>query len=903
MTAQSPLLTAKLSRPHLPTDVIRRRRLLDLLQAGTEQPLILVSAPAGYGKTTLVNDWLSTLDAPCAWLALDEFDDSLPDFVAYLCAAVATAVPHAGHITSSTLAVPAPYKPEQLADIFLRDLALSAAPLFLVLDDYHSLQSAQIHRFMERVVDRIPSNVHIVLIARSDPPLRLARLRVRRQLVELRSIHLCFTEEEAAIFLAQLLGAQLPPPTVSLLTERTEGWPAGLQLAAISLTQQEDKAAFAAAFAESSNQLVSEYLVGEVLDGMPAGQREFLLQCSILDHFCAALCDAVTNPNALQPGAQDHLEILRQRNLFLVALDGEGRWLRFHHLFRSLLRHHLERSHTQAEIAELHARAGRWFEAQGRVEEALRHTLAAGDELRAAQLVERSVHSALNREAWRELEQWLALLPAAVKQRPALLVAQAWLEHFRYRQAAITPLLVTAQHNLSTVPRGTGAEEAALMGSMYALSTLTANIGGTPSETLHASALALELLPPDLVFARGITEHCQVRAIMQTGDLAGAVHMAQHLLAQNAQPDGRMLRLLLALCAIYYDDGAPSPLADTASLYHRFAQQLQQPISVAWANSCLGWAYYQRNDLENAQTHFARVIDAHTTAHVRTVIESYSGLAHVLCAEHEYGQAQAAAERLTGWLVEAGFVSQQPFAAALAAQIELASGMAQAERLPGRPTLLPHNRNFDGLEMWVMPALVQVRLWLHAGGADDLAAAEDSLAACRARAAARNLQRRIIEIDALDALRCAPLGRREEALVLLTRSVTAAASRGALRLLLDLGAGLRPLLQELLARHVAPAFVRRLLDICPPLDEPVQPPEPADSSARVAQPNMLLTNRELDVLLLLAQRLTDKEIAAALFLSPRTVKKHSANIYQKLHVDNRRAAVVEARAIGILPGV
>jgi LuxR family maltose regulon positive regulatory protein len=616
------------------------------------------------------------------------------------------------------------------------------------------------------------------------------------------------------------------------------------------------------------------------------------------------LCDAVVDSHTEQRRAQQLLETFRQRNLFLVALDGEGRWFRFHHLFRSLLEHQLELTHTAAEIAELHARAGRWFAAEGSVEAALRYSLAAGDDLYAAQLVERNVHAALNREAWRELEQWLVLLPDAVKQRPALLVAQAWLEQFRYRFAAISPLLERAQRNLAAAPSGTAAEDAELMGSIYALSAVIANLGGTPADILHASTLALEVLPPHLVFARGMAEHYQLRAVMQSGDLAGAVHKTQQALVQIAQPNGRMLRLLLALCAMYFDYGDPAALESTAIMYRRVAQQLQQPLSIAWANACLGWAYYQRNDLENARTHFTTVIDAPYAAHIRAVIESFTGLALVLCAENQRGQAHIAADGLATWLVESGLVSQLPFAAALSDQIDLASGITP----PVRPTVLPDSVDFAGLESWLMPALVQVQLWLHGGSAGDLASAEQTLRKCRAQASVRNFQRRIIEIDALDALRCAALGQREEALTLLAQSVTGAESRGALRILLDLGPALHPLLQELLARNAAPAFIRRLLVAYRPVDETSHAPLPAYPPARVlaATPivgpvDKLLTNREFDVLLLLVQRLTNKEIAKILFLSPRTVKKHTTNIYQKLHVANRRAAVSEARARGILP--
>ena len=565
--------------------------------------------------------------------------------------------------------------------------------------------------------------------------------------MEVRGVHLRFTEQEAKAFVEHFLGSELSPEIVSLLTERTEGWPAGLQLAAISLGEQVDQAAFATAFAKSSDQLVGEYLISEVLQGMPADQREFLLQCSILDRFCAPLCDAVMHETADATHAEQLLHTAWQRNLFLIALDGEGRWFRFHHLFRSLLDNQLELTHTAAQIAELHARASCWFAAHGEVGVALRHSLAAGDDLYAACLVERNVHAALNREAWRELEQWMALLPDAVKQRPALLVAQAWLEQCRYQFAAIPALLDAAQHKLALSPSATQAENAELMGNIHALSAAVANLGGTPTQALQASTRALELLPPHLVFARGIAENYQVRATMQSGDLPGAVHKVQQLLAQDAQPDARTLRLLLALCAMYYDCAEFAALESAAILYRRVAQQLQQPLSVAWANVSLGWAYYHRDSLENAKTCFTSVVATPYAAHIRAVMESFMGLALVLCAENQCEQAHATVERMAAWLAETGLASQLPFVEALAAQVDLACGVTP----PALPVAMTEDASFSGIEVSIMPALVQARVFLQ-NGAGDLARAEKILAKCRTLAAARNLQRRLIEIDALDAL-------------------------------------------------------------------------------------------------------------------------------------------------------
>jgi LuxR family maltose regulon positive regulatory protein len=381
----------------------------------------MVSAPAGYGKTTLVNLWLNAVAYPSAWLALDEYDDDLFMFVAYLCAAIATVEPSFGRHTKNMLESPAQLGAQQLADVFLHELEAIHSPMVVVLDDYHVLRQQEIHNFLERVLLHLPATVHVVLTTRADPPLRLTRMRLRGQLVEIRGAQLQFTLTEAADLLRTLIGVPAPPEIARLLVERTEGWPVGLQLAAITLREHEDFAAFSTAFVRSTNQLVSEYLLQEVLEDLPPEEYLFLLRCSVLDRFCASLCDAIVDGTPHQLTAQLLLDTLCQRNLFVIALDDEGRWYRFHPLFRELLQRQLRLTLTAQEIAALHDRASGWFGVHELVVEAILQSIHAGDDVSAARLVEQNVHGALNREEWRSVERWLNMLPNHTRQRPGLL--------------------------------------------------------------------------------------------------------------------------------------------------------------------------------------------------------------------------------------------------------------------------------------------------------------------------------------------------------------------------------------------------------------------------------------------------------------------------------------------------
>lgn len=445
----SPLLTIKLHRPRLTAPLVERPRLLVRLTAGLEQGLLLVSAPAGYGKSTVVNQWLDTVDLPWAWISLDEHDSDLATFLSYGLAALRSVYPEAGRAVETLLRAPALPAPPVLADALLSDLAALPGPLLLVLDDYHAIQSLDVHAVVRRVVQHLPAHVHLVLTTRADPPLPLERLRGQRQLCELRGADLRFTAEEAAQLLRLELGATPDKETTALLEKSTEGWAVGLHLAALSLCGQNDPAAFVPKIAQSGHQLMLDYLLAEVLQGLPDDRRAALLQTALLDRFCAPLIDAIQGEDgAILPGA-DLVTELRRANLFLTPLDDQGTWFSYHQLFRQLLRNRLRQAFGQAEICAMHARASAWFAREGLVDEAIVHALQADDPLQAASLVECHIHEMLDREEWRQLERWIGLLPPEMRNRPRLLLAQGWLSFIRYQFLAIVALLEAAEAALA----------------------------------------------------------------------------------------------------------------------------------------------------------------------------------------------------------------------------------------------------------------------------------------------------------------------------------------------------------------------------------------------------------------------------------------------------------------------
>ncbi len=363
--AAVPLLETKLRRPTGSSLQVARLRLLQQLDASSDRRLILVSAPAGYGKTALVSGWLAACGTPYAWLSLDEHDDDLESFLVYLVAAVRTAWPCALEQFALLLNTPTLLPPHRLADALIQGLLVLPGPLLLALDDYHTMTAPPIHAFMVRLVEHLPPHIHLVLITRADPPLPMERLRGHGAVGEIRAAGLRFIPEETRLMLQHLLGPEIPPETIAetaaLLEDSTEGWAVGLQLAALSLRGHADPVAFARKIARHGHETITEYLLAEVLGGLPAAQRTFLLQSSLFDRFCAPLLDAAQaaegtlDDERLDGGS--FVRAIRRANLFVVALDEEGTWFRYHHFFQSLLRVRLAQDATASDIEAIHARA------------------------------------------------------------------------------------------------------------------------------------------------------------------------------------------------------------------------------------------------------------------------------------------------------------------------------------------------------------------------------------------------------------------------------------------------------------------------------------------------------------------------------------------------------------------
>ncbi|HEY3473569.1 MAG TPA: AAA family ATPase [Anaerolineales bacterium] len=512
-------LSTKIHIPHLRTNKVSRARLTKRLRAGIDQPgsFALLSGPAGFGKTTLICEFAANLPERVTWLSLDEADNDPSRFWTYLIRACQSVYADIGESALAGLRTPGPMPPEVIPTLLINDVAMLKTGLVLVLDDYHVIQNQTIHSGIGFMLDHLSDNLHLIISTRVDPPLSLARFRARGQLIELRAADLRFTSEETDAFLNQVMQLGLSAQEVNALEARTEGWIASLQLAGVSMSGRSDLTRFIDAFT-GSHIYVAEYLMEEVLGRQPEEINTFLLQTSMLERLNASLCEAVT-------GRADSPALLREvyrANLFLVALDEEGQWFRYHHLFADLLKARLQQSVSIDEIAALHRSASSWYEQSGLVDEAIHHALAAHDFERAAQLVEKSAYQATIRGELTTLLRWMEGLPEHVIQRhPQILISKAWILTLAGSIRQVEPLLQQAETQIGSDEESDSARY--LLGNVAAIRGFFAMMMGDYIRALELAERADALLPEDSVHARWLVPYTLGAAYRAAGEYTKAI--------------------------------------------------------------------------------------------------------------------------------------------------------------------------------------------------------------------------------------------------------------------------------------------------------------------------------------------------------------------------------------------
>ena len=908
------LIRTKLHRPRVASGLVPLVRARQSLDENADRPLTLVCAPAGFGKTTLLCDWLANDPRPSAWLSLDERDSDLATFLTYLVAAIRTLFPTActemQALLQATELPPLPVLSAILSNEIdsLADSGLlqPGERFILALDDYHRISSHEVHQVLSDLLLHPPRPLHLALGTRYDPPLPLTTLRACGQLVEIRSGVLRFTGDEVAAFLRQTLQFSPDQQTVSLVEERTEGWVAGLRFAALALNAK-GSAAQPIPDVSADNRFAMEYLFSEVLTRLPSATQAFLMQTAILERLSGPLCDALGGEDAIAETGQRHLEWLERENIFTVALDDQGGWYRYHHLFQRLLQGQLARNYRTEAIAGLHSRASAWYGANGFIEDALHHALAAGDLRGAALLVETHRHAIMNHSQFQRLEQWLHILPPQlIAERPGLLMLEGWIMQYRWQLADLPPHLDRIETLLAQTPRPE-SEENSLRSEIDALRSYVCFYATDGKGALASATQALQRAPMAHSAVRGFAWMTYIGALQLQGDFRGAQNALYASLEEDRYHGNTFpISPLIAHCTVGWMAGDLAALQQSALRLQQLAYDRNLPGNHAWAHHFLGCAAYQLNDLVSAEREFDAVVSKRRNAHGHAFWQGALGLASVYLAQGENERAQALGVSLQATAWEMGSAGAMRDAQALQAFLALRLGRkAEAQRWAAA-----YDRSLPlmPMPMFYAAPLLLAKILLDQASPQSSADVDSWLSRLHEFVVTTHNTRFHIEVLALQALRHAMCGEHTAALDALAAALQLAEPGSLLRVFLDLGQPMASLLERLVERGDAPGFGHKVLHAFPALAARSITPAPFAGALETASESFAvqtvlvepLTRREQEVLNLLAQRHTAGEIALQLVISEKTVKRHTANIYQKLGVNRRQDALTAARAAGIL---
>ncbi len=878
----SSLIQTKLNQPLAPVDLVSRPQLLKRLNQQDKRPFTLITAPAGYGKSTLVSCWIDTLDQPSIWLSLDEYDSDFATFITYFVSAIQTRFPDAGQsVLQMVQGVDHP-QARVIAGSLLNDLNKIETPFVFVLDDYHLIQETAVHEFIIELL-RYPSPaMHLVICTRCEPPLPIAVMQGRNEIVVVRSDELRFSVEETTVFLHTLIAAPLNDDSIVEMNSMTEGWVTGLRLLALSLRQQAEPDAYLAALPHSPR-VVTEYLMGAVFDQLDADVKAFLLQTAVLDRLCAPLCDAVTQTG----DGHQFLKQLQDANLFLIPLDDQREWVRYHYLFQQHLQQQLADGFAPEAIAALHSRASKWFADNGLIDEALAHAFKAGDVKTAVSLIAADRHNLIDRELFHHLELRFNLFdPQTAQQYPQLQIIEVWLHNVNAR---FVEELAALDRTESLLAQADLPPEIAdpIRGEIC---VFRANVaiyfsGKAPLEADVACALAL--LPRKWSYAYTGAQMVKGTSYMIRGQMAEAeTYLQQQLIDSELRQIRHNSMLMFGLMHVYWYQLKLSTLAVSAADYLQHGQAHQLSGSISLANYYLGCPPYQQNQLSIAQAYFTDAANADYILSTKFYLQAICGLILIDVAQGEFEKAAVWLKTGRDLLETRQNRGLAPFLDGCAAEIAMAQG-----DLPTavRWATVADPYQFDGFSTLYLPQITWAKVML----AQNRAAVRETVAAFLSHSLAIAAQTRrlpeLVSLLSLQALLAEQMGEGKTAVSTLKEAVMLAQPAGAVRFIADMGTAVKPLLLQLRQQEIAPYFIDDILAA-------ILPAPVTNKNSPLNEP---LTEREMDVLALLAQRLSNKEIGQKLFISAGTVSQHTNHIYKKLGVSNRKTAVVKAKELQI----
>lgn len=945
------LLSTKLYVPRAHRKVVVRPRLLERMNTGLLGPegdfarkLTLLAAPAGYGKTTLATEWLAELSAKepaprVAWLSLEEDDNNVIRFLSYLLAALQRINPAIGAELQPLLETETDVRKEALLTALVNEIMnycpkrVTGAGFILVLDDYHFISEFSIHEALDFLIDHIPPCMHLVILTRVDPPIPLGRLRVLRAMSEFRETDLRFTIAEATTFLNTLMGLELSAEDVEALEARTEGWIAGLQLAALTLEDRVDKRERISSFSGSHRHVV-DYLAQEVMWRQSDEAQSFLLRTSILERFNTSLCDAVRgvapsavsetfSPSLSESAGQvlqsrEILDQLEADNLFLVPLDDERQWYRYHHLFADFLMQRLRESQREI-IPELFTRASQWYESQGMIDEAIEFACDGDDALRAARILDENAETLIIGNAdLHNMLRWAGRLPVHIRaQFPRLCIHHAWALQFEYHLEEVEPTLALAEACLAdpaSLPKSFPAH--LLSGHAAAIRTYMAGRRGRHDQCIELAQRSLSNLPdedtPGVLLLRGAITLALAIAYKQIGDLERCYRAALSALPMNQQAGNRYAALSCLTTLIDADiksgalnraiANAEKGLLWIGNWFSEEGARSRPGRMLAHLRRVLGEVQYERNELKQAAVNLKKASDYYDLANSWTRFEAYAALIDLCQAKGNIDRALRYYGKLKRFSLKADVnLPDMPVHAVLAQRSlrlswvrpDLGYLLAHAVRWADTSDLHPTD-NFPYEREYEYRVLAYVLIAQERS--DEAILLLDRLI-LSAEAGVRSGE--LIVYLSLQALAYNSLGQSDEALAHISRALALAEPEGYVRTFVDLGPGMHALLQLATRKDINPVYTTQLLSAFPSVPSAEEPVPVSQTHPMPVSQVDSFSDRELQILRLVSARLSNREIAEELYLSVNTVKWYARSVYDKLGVANRREAGLRAKELGL----
>ncbi len=874
------ILSTKLYCPAVHENLVSRQRLVEQLNIGLKKPLTLISAPAGYGKSTLLSEWRASPTGQShqlAWLSLDPDDNEPVQFLAYLIAAIRSVKPGYADTLLSSIQAPQLAPPLVILTNLINELSQLDKPLVLVLDDYHVINTPEVHEDMAFILDHAPIHLHLVILTRADPPLQLARLRARNLMYEIRSSDLRFTYSEAEMFLKKIMGLELSEEDVKVLERCTEGWAAGLQLAALSIRAQRSVEGFITAL-DGSDRFIVDYLAEEVLARQTDTVREFLLKTSILDRMTASLCEAITGLH----NCQEMLEKLDRDNLFVIPLDNERQWYRYHSLFSTVLRAYLGRLHPKS-IPNLQQRVSEWFADHGFVEEAIHYALAASDFSRAADMIEGIAWTWLNQGKVFNLLKWTALLPdEQVVTRPNLGIVYVWALFISGKEDQMVPRLQQIEGSLSKQEGG----------EVTLLRAIGARWRGHVKESLLLTKQAINQLPENQSLLIG-------QAWFNLGMLYRGINVvkAQQAFGRSYATNEYRKDIQGALKALFHQgtmfifQGS----LNRASVVFKHAVELSKELpycnGAGFARFGMAELNFEWNDLATAAGLLDEVNKLAQDGemdelHFDTVLE----LARIHRIREKWLEAQAMldlGERLVNQAVQSAQMRVHSFLTIpvmheqvclwirqgkkdLITSISEAWPVVESVPLHYRLTQLTTQARIHIYRQEFSPALAVLDVALHLANEAKMAG---------------------LSIRVLRSIAYFLTSEIEHALSEIREVLALAEPEGYIRVFLDEGEPMENLLRHAASKGIHPAYIRKILSSAAPATEGIKPTQP------LIEP---LSERELEILRKVAAGKSNQQVAEDLFLAVGTVKRHLSNIFGKLNVQSRTECIARSRELNLL---